>query len=187
MDIATDWAYQKNRWYDALPYQQQFLTAFWSAVFGLAALLIIMLYTGIHFGIMVAGVVAIVMIPRCIYCFGYMHPSPWLPPAPPGPSKVEITAPDWVFTLNQWFDAKPSHERPIIVAVATMALFAFNMLLHGVLNFPFGLLFLLVVWLLGVFRVGWHYGWLVPKPGSILLLATPPAAPPAAAPATEAG
>ena len=187
MDIVTDWAYQKNRWYDALPYQQQFLTAFWSAVFGMTALLIIMLYTGIHFGVMVAGVVAVVMIPRCIYCFGYMEPSPWLPPAPPGPSKVEITAPDWAFSLNAWFNSKPSHERPIIVAAASMAVFAFNMLLNGVLNFPMGLLFLVVVWVLCAFRVGFHYGWLVPKPGSIVLLTTPAAATPAApSPAPEA-
>ena len=178
MDILTDWAYRKNRWYDALPYQQQFLTAFWSTVLGIGLLLIIMLYTGIHFGAMLAGVVAIVMIPRSIYCFGYMQPSPWLPPAPEGPSKVEITAPDWVFSLNQWFDTKPSHERPIILAAATLALFAFNMLLNGVFNFPMALLFFVVVWVLAAFRVGWHYGWLVPKPGSLMVLAPPvPAAP----------
>jgi hypothetical protein len=176
MDIVTDWVYQKNRWFDDLPYQEQFLTAFWSSIFGLAFILLIVLYTGAPFGILVGAAVAVTMIPRVIYRFGYMEPSPWLPPAPPGPSKVEIIAPDWAFSLNHWFENKPSHERIVYVAGATIALFAFNMLLHGVLGFPFGLLFLVVVLILAMVRVGYHYGWLVPKPGS-LISATPPAAP----------
>jgi hypothetical protein len=184
MDIATDWAYQKNRWFDALPYQDQFLAAFWSSIFGLAAILIIVLYTGAPFGILVGAAVLVTMIPRVIYRFGYMVPSPWLPPAPPGPSRIEITAPDWAFVLNRWFDAKEPHERIIIVAGATIALFAFNMLLHGVLGFPFGLLFLLAGLVLGALRVGHHYGWLVPKRGS-LVAASPHAAPIQAAPAEQ--
>lgn len=176
MDIVSDWVYRKNYWFDLLPYQQQFLTAFWSAVFGIAALLILVLYTGWPFGILAGGAVLLTMIPRCIYRFGFMHPSPWIDPLPQGPTKVEIVAPDWVFTLNQWFDAKPSHERIIIVAAATMALFVFNMLLHGVLGFPFALLFLVVVWVLAVARVTYVNGWLVTKPGSVV----------SAAPATSA-
>lgn len=175
MDIVTDWAYQKNRWYDALPYHQQFLTAFWSATLGLALILIICLYSGASVSVLVAGAVLITMIPRVIYCFGFMHPSPWLPPAPEGPSVVKVTAPDWALSLNQWFDSKASHERPLILAAASLALFAFNMLLHGVIGFPVGLLFLLVAWVLGVYRVGWYYGWLVPKAGSAVVLASPPA------------
>lgn len=158
----SDRIYTTNRWFDHLPQQTQFLLAFWTAMALLVTLLIPAFFLGWPFDFLVLLTVLVIMGPRVAFKFGMIGHSASIPPAPVGETRVSLTAHARVFQANRWFDALPDLQRGAAVMAGIIGTLIVNLALYALIGLPVGLLLMLGLLVVGIGRVGYVNGWLVP-------------------------
>ena len=188
---ATAW----NRRYNNAPAEWRFQFVLWSLMAVGTLNMLLTVSTGFPFGLLVLLGIAFIAAVRVPYVMGMTAEPAHLEPG----TKFQIDGADWLIDLNHRYEALPETRRFWVFPAVLLIAGAINMMLTIRHAFPFGLLFLLALLALVLFRAPYAAGYLraaepvrpaapdadpvrlaVPETEPVRLAASEPVLPPAA-------
>jgi hypothetical protein len=145
-----------NRWYDTVPAEWRFQLILWSLLAVGTVNMFLTVATGFPFALLVLLGIVFITAVRVPYSLGWVGHATIADTAP----TFQINNANWLIDLNHRYDALPESRRLWVYPAVLLIAGAVNMLLTIRLGFPFGLLFLLALLALIVFRAPFAAGWL---------------------------
>jgi hypothetical protein len=151
---ATTW----NRWYDNAPAEWRFQFVLWSLIALGTLNMMLTLAIGFPFALLVLLGIIVIAAVRVPYVLGLAAEPSGLDTG----SRFQIDGADWLIDLNHRYDALPETRRIWVFPAVLLIAGAINMMLTIRHAFPFGLLFLLGLLVLVLFRAPYAAGYLRP-------------------------
>ena len=146
-----------NRRYDALPGNWKFHAIFWPLIVVSLVNMILTIAIGFPFALLLLVAIAVLAYVRVPYAAGMIHRDAARPEG--SQTTVRLGRMDWVWNLNQWFDAEPAVVRYWMMPAILIGVGLINMILTMTISFPFGLLFLIallfIIFVRGTYAAGW--------------------------------
>ena len=153
-----------NQWYDQLPDEWRFQLILWPLILVGAVNLMLTIWAGFPFALLVVLGILIITAVRVPYVLGWIERAP----IGEGASKFQIHGAPWLVNINRRYDALPEARRFWVFPAVLVIAGAINMMLTIDSGFPFGLLFLLALLALVAIRAPFAAGWIkepVPEVG----------------------
>lgn len=157
---------QWNQWYDRAPPDWRFQVVLWPLLALGAINLLLTVWVGFPFALLVVLGIAFVAAVRVPYVLGWVVPGGGTVVEGSAPAMFQIEGANWIVDLNRRYDALPEIQRFLVFPAILLIAGAINMMLTISRGFPFGLLFLLALLILVGIRAPYAAGWFRTSPTS---------------------
>jgi hypothetical protein len=149
-----------NQWYDSTPEEWRSQIVLWPLLLLGFINMQMTIAGGFPFGLLVLlGLIAVAAV-RLPYTLGWIKPGR----AEGDGARIELGRIDWLYDLNNSYDALPTHQRFWIIPAILIVVGAINMKLTLAAGYPFGLLFLIALLAIILVRAPFAAGLVTPPP-----------------------